>query len=188
MPLCLTVEFPANGLVFADFTAAHPGATVDILGEPAVVETGLRHHPFLFLVQGADPKAVFQLEKLLTQRYELPRTLRRDMWSGRWLGRMRMREEAINNAAIQAWTPLARLFGPPWTHVEGGQYLMRAVVADPKQGEVAAAQVNERAKLAGVEIQADLREVAKHDFSVWDELVQAALGLNPEDAPLKPQL
>jgi hypothetical protein len=182
LPLCLTVEFPASGLLFADFTAEHPGSSVDLLGEPVVVNDGVRYHPFVFLLQGADIKAGHKLERMLAQKYEPPATLRRDPWSGRWMGHMRMREDAIDHPAIQAWAPLADRFGPPWTHIEAGQYLMRAALVDPKQGPALAAHMKEKARLVGVEAQVELREISKHDFSVWDELVQASLGLTADSA------
>jgi hypothetical protein len=177
--LFLVVEFTGEGIAFAEFTRSHPGCTVDVISEPVVHEGAQRVHPSLFLVRRAPPGTLNGLDAQLTRLHGSVETVRRNDLIGMWLGRTRIREAGLRSATTAVLSAFQHKFGVPWTHVEGGVLYMRARVQDPAEAEVLLGQIKAYLRAAGADADVTLQEIGAQDYSVWDELVQASVGLAP---------
>jgi len=175
----LVVEFPAAGAAMLDFTRRNEGVTIDIISEP-VVDTGKdRIHPSTVLVKGVDEARLKELVGDLERAYGPPRTLRRDLMQGTWLGRVMIKESGIRDRGAIALLQFQHQYGVPWTHCEGGVLHMRARVSDLDGGLRLAQRVRGYLHASGVEAQVDIQELDAGDHSVWGDLVQHSIGLAP---------
>jgi hypothetical protein len=174
------VECPGQDLPLGSFTLRNPGATVDLISEPAVEEGGDRMHPSLVLVKGAPLPALDLLLRQLEKVYDHIETIERDELRGTWLGRMRIRESAFaHNKGATIITSFQHRYRAPWTHLEDGVLYIRARVLDEAHGELMVDQMRRFFGQAGVEAQVDVQEVSPRDYGVWEDLVQRAIGLSP---------
>lgn len=175
----LVVEFSGDGLTLSDWTRDHPGTTVDLISEPVRTEGGDRLHPSLFLVKGASRAAILQLMERLDRVYGPLQTVSRDAGRGTWLGRMTVRESAMHSVAAAAVMQFQHRFGAPWTHFDDGVAYMRARLPAKENGERLVKQVRGYLAEQRVDAHVSLQEVSAHDYGVWDDLVQASIGLAP---------
>jgi hypothetical protein len=175
----LVVEFDGAGGQVAEFTRRHPGATVDVIQEPGVREGDDTVLPTLALVRNASPIALRDWEESVGRAYQVVSVLRREDRVGRWTGRLRIRQSAIQSPAALAILQFQDRFGTKWSHVEQGMVYMRARVHDAAQAERLAMQVRGYLAGQGLDAQVTLQEISPRDFSVWDELVQSSVGLAP---------
>lgn len=175
----LVVEFSGEGLMLAEWTRDHPGTSVDLISEAVRVKDGERLHPSLVLVRGAHRAALVQLLDRLDRLYGPLQTLRLDAMRGEWLGRMAVRESSMHSTAAAAILQFQHRYGPPWTHMDDGVVYMRARLPAGDDGDRLLHQV--RGYLAKNEVDAHvaLQELGAHDYGVWDDLVQASIGLAP---------
>lgn len=174
----VVVEYPQPDTPLGSFTLHHPGSTIDLISEPAVVQGEDLVHPSVVLIKGAAAADVEALVARLGRLHEIER-IERDA-SGRWLGRMRIRASTIaHNPGAQVVLQFQHRFGAPWTHIEQGLVHLRARVPDEGQADLLADQMRRYFDKARVEAQVEVREVSAKDYGVWDELVQRAIGLAP---------
>jgi hypothetical protein len=175
----LVAEFSGDGLTLAGYTKENPGTRIDCILEPVVRDGEDLIHPTMFHVRGAPPGGPRILQERIEKVYGPVATLKRDDRLGTWIGRVRIRESAMTNPAVKALTQFQHRFGVPWTHIEAGVIYMRARVEDPQAADRLVQQV--RGFMAQARIDADVavQEIGAHDFSVWEELVQASVGMAP---------
>lgn len=175
----LVIEFAGDGLTLAEWTRAHPGTTVDLISDPARAVGGDRVHPTLFLVKGANRAALVQLMDRLDRLYGPIDTLRVEPQRGQWMGRMQVRESAMGSPAAAALMQFQHRFGAPWTHIDEGVVYMRARLPAGEDGERLVHQVRGFLAKARADAHVALQEFSSHDYGVWDDLVQASIGLAP---------
>lgn len=175
----LVVEFSGEGLTLAEWTRDHPGTTVDLISEPVRKDGGERLHPSLVLVKGAHRSAVVQLMDRLDRLYGPVQTLRLDAPRGLWVGRILVRESAMHSTAAAALMQFQHRYGAPWTHMDDGVVYMRARLAASEDGDRLLQQVRGYLAHNEVDAQVAVQELGTHDYGVWDDLVQASIGLAP---------
>lgn len=175
----LIVEFSGEGLTLAEWTRDHPGTTVDLISEPVQRQGNDNLHPSLFLVKGADRAALVQLMERLDRVHGPVETLRMDALRGQWLGRMTVKESQLKSTTVAAIAQFQHRFGAPWTHLESGIVYMRARLPDKEDAPRLLKQLEGYLAHNQVEAQATVEELASHDYGVWDDLVQASIGMAP---------
>lgn len=175
----LVLEFPGIGLTLAEWTRDYPGATVDMISEPVRAKGPDAVHPTLFLVKGAPRAALVQLMDRLDRLYGPIETLRMEPHTGQWLGRMQVPESSMHATSAAAVLQFQHRFGAPWTHIDDGIVYMRARLPPDDNGERLAQQVRGYLAEKKVDAQVTVQEFASHDYGVWDDLVQASIGLAP---------
>lgn len=175
----LVVEFPGDGLTLAKWTRENPGATVDLISEPVRAKGPEREHPTVFLVKGAPRAALVQLMERLDRLYGPIETLRLEAARGQWLGRMAVRESALASQGIAAVLQFQHRFGAPWTHVDDGIVYLRARIPDGEDADRLVHQLRGYLAKSKVDAQVGAQEAGLHDYGVWDDLVQASIGLAP---------
>lgn len=175
----IIVEYPQEDTPLASFTAHVPGATVDLISEPPVLDGNDLVHPSVVLIRGAPDKDLDALLARLAAVYSIE-PIERDPRARSWLGRMRIRDSFIvHNAGAQVVVQFQHRFGAPWTHIEEGTVHLRARVGDEASADVLADQMRRYFDKAKVGAQVEVREISAKDYGVWDELVQRAIGLAP---------
>ncbi|MEK6976713.1 MAG: hypothetical protein AABY18_10290 [Candidatus Thermoplasmatota archaeon] len=175
----LVIEFSGNGLTLGEWTRDHPGTTIDLISEPVRAVGPDRVHPSLFLVKGANRAALVQLMDRLDRLYGPLDTLRMEPTRGQWMGRMHVKESAMNSAATAAVLQFQHRLGAPWTHIDDGVVYLRARLPAGEDGERLLHQVRGYLAKSGADAQVSLQEFSTHDYGVWDDLVQASIGLAP---------
>ncbi len=175
----LVIEFDGSGLTLGEWTRGNPGTTVDLISEPVRSDGAERVHPSLFLVKGASRAALVQLMDRLDRLYGPIQTVSMEAARGQWLGRMAIKESAMHSVAAAAVLQFQHRFGTPWTHMDEGVVYLRARVPAKEDGERLARQVKGYLKEQKVDAHVSLQEVSAHDYGVWDDLVQASIGLAP---------
>jgi hypothetical protein len=173
----LVVEFSAAGLAFGDWTRNHEGTTVDIISEPVKDVGGERLHPSLFLVKGASRPALLQIMELLDRVHGPVESVRLDVLRGQWLGRMTVKESQLQSSAAMAIAQFQHRFGSPWTHIEDGIVYLRAKLNANEDGERLQRQLVGFLAQEDIPAQVSVEEFSTHDYGVWDDLVQASIGL-----------
>ena len=173
----LVVEFPGDGLTLADWTRDHAGATVDLISEPVRSRGADRVHPSVVLVKGAGRAALVQLMDRLDRLYGPVETLRLEPARGQWLARLSVRESAMHSAAAAAVLQFQHRYGAPWTHIDDGIVYMRALLPPREDGDRLAQQMRGYLAQNKVDAQVSVQEFSAHDYGVWDDLVQHAIGL-----------
>ena len=172
------VEYP-DTTFGSVFLAKRPGASVDVISEPATGPPGDRRHPCIALVQGLEPDDLRTLITGLTHLHEEVQPLSNEPRKGRWLGRFVVRERALRDTTTLKVLRFQERFGAPWAHSAGGLIHLRARLHAGVDGEQLAEAMRKGLAEAGIEAQVEVRELGRHDFSVWEELVQHAIGLAP---------
>lgn len=176
----VVVEFPSQDTPLAGFTLRHPGATVDLILEPAVVEDGAKVHHSVVLIKGSGGPELSAFLKQLAKAYDHIEPIERDDVRGVWVGRVRVREAAYDRApGTRTLVQFEHRFGAQWVHLEGGLTYIRARVSDTADGELLADQMRRYFQRDGVEAQVEVREISTKDYGVWEDLVQRSIGLSP---------
>lgn len=175
----LVLEFGGEGLTLAEWTRDYPGATVDLISEPVRSKETDPIHPTLFLVKGAPRAALVQLMDRMDRLYGPLETLRMDAARGQWLARMQVKESAMHSSSAAAILQFQHRFGAPWTHMDDGVVYMRARLASDEDGDRLMQQLRGYLADKKIEAQVTVEEFASHDYGVWDDLVQASIGLAP---------
>jgi hypothetical protein len=179
-PRFLVVEYDGAGLPFVDWARGRPGMKLDLILEPMRAEGRDLQVPGIALVRGLDADALLDLPALLDRSYAPHRTLRRDARRGEWLGRVTL--HVANMAHAPAALAVARHAGdyaPPWSHVEQGVVHMRIRVPDGADADAMAATLRSEMAGRGGDAHVAVETHGQHDHGVWDQLVQASLGLAP---------
>ena len=175
----LIVEYPQQDTPLAAFTLHVPGATVDLISEPPVLQGDDLVHPSVVLIRGAPAADVNALLKRLAILWDIE-TIERDDSARSWMGRMRIKDSMlVHNPGAQVVVQFQHRFGAQWTHIEQGLLHLRTRVVDASQAGLLADQMKRYFAKAGVDAQIELREISAKDYGVWDELVQRAIGLSP---------
>ena len=175
----VVVEYSMPDTPLAAFTANVPGATVDLISEPAVIEGDDLVHPSVVLIKGAPIADTDALLERLKAFYKIE-PIERNASARSWLGRMRIRASTdLHNPGAQVLVQFQHRFGAPWTHIEQGTIHLRARISDAEHASLLVDQMRRYFDKAGVEAQVETREISAKDYGVWDELVQRAIGLAP---------
>lgn len=173
----LVVEFTGDGLTLAEWTRDHPGTTVDLISEPVQRQGNEAMHPSLILVKGVNRAALVQLMDRLDRLYGPVNTISMEAARGRWLARIQVRESQMHSAAAATVTQFQHRFGAPWTHLAEGVVYVRARLPAQEDEDVLVDELERRLKAGRIDAQVSVQEVGSHDYSVWDELVQASIGM-----------
>lgn len=174
----VVVEYDGAGLPFVDWAKAHPGVTLDMILSPLRAAGADLQIPGFALVRGLSAKAMTDLPRLLEASYAPTQAMRRDAKRGEWFGRITLHVANMRQApAAQAVARLSDRFGPPWSHVDDGVVYMRLRVPDGADADALARDIQAEAAARGAEAQVSVESFGRHDFGVWEELVQAAIGL-----------
>lgn len=176
-PRFLVVEFDGQGLPFADWTHARPGVSFDMILEPIRERDGDLQIPGIALVRGLDPTTSQHLGWLLDRYYAPWSTIRKDLARGVWLVRVTIHVVNMVSPAARAVAWFAPKLGAPWSHVDDGVVYMRMRVPDGADADELARQVREACVQANADAQVAVESYSAHDYSVWDQLVQASIGL-----------
>ncbi len=177
-PLFVVAEFEGEGSLLAALTRRIPGVTADAIADPPVEVGGQRVLPLVVLVRGVPPN---QVQGLLDGMQKAGRTvevLQDDRVVERLLVRAHVPVDSIPSAGIQAFNKYLGPIHNPWVHIDDGTFYIRGRVRFPKEAEDLAARLARDMKEAGVEAQVDVQAIDRHDLSVWEELVEATLGLS----------
>lgn len=175
----LVVEFSGEGITLAEWTRDHPGTTVDVISEPVRIVGKERLHPSLFLVKGADRAALVQCMERVDRVHGPVESVRLDALQGQWLGRMVVRESQLKSTTAASVAQFQHRYGAPWTHLEDGIVYMRARIPDKEDSERLLKQIEGYLAHQKVEAQVSVEEFSSHDYGVWDDLVQASIGMAP---------
>lgn len=175
----VVVEFSGEGLTLAEWTRDNPGTSVDLISEPVRPEGNELLHPSLILVKGAGRAGLVQLMDKLDRLYGPVNTLRMEAIRGQWLARIQVRESQMHSTAAAAVAQFQDRFGAPWTHMDDGIVYMRARLNTGVDGDRLMHQMQGFLAQQQVDAQVSLAEFGSHDYGVWDELVQASIGLAP---------
>ena len=175
--LFVIVEYPDTTFGTL-FLAKRPGASVDVISEPAKGPANDRRHPCIALIQGLEADDLRTLVTGLQHLHENVETMSQDLRRGRWLGRFEVRERALHGTNTMKVLRFQARFGAPWAHSEGGLMHLRARVNDPTQAEQLAADMRQGLLEEGIEAQVELRELGPRDYSTWEQLVQHSIGLS----------
>jgi hypothetical protein len=175
----LVVEFSGEGITMAEWTRDYPGATADIISEPPKKVGKENVHPSLFLLKFGERAALVQAMERLDRVHGPIETLNLDVLRGQWLGRMTVRESQLHSTAAAAIAQFQNHFGSPWSHLEDGIIYMRARLNDAQNGERLIKLMQGYLKEHEVDAQVSVEEISSHDYGVWDDLVQASIGMAP---------
>lgn len=177
-PVFVVAEFDGAGSVLAELTRVHPATTADAIADPPVELDGERVVPVVILVQGLP---VGENQAMIEQMGKVGRAnevLSDDRAAGRLLVRMHIPLEGVPTKGLQVYN---RFLGPihnPWIHIDDGTFYIRGRVAHADQANDLARRMAFAFREAGVEAQVAVQAFDRHDLSVWEELVQATLGLS----------
>lgn len=171
------VEYP-DTTFGSVFLAKRPGASIDVISEPATGPPDDRRHPCIALVQGLEPADLRTLVTGLEHLHEEVQPLSNEPRKGRWLGRFTVRERALRDTTTLKVLRFQERFGAPWAHSEGGLIHLRARLHDGVDGEQLVEAMQKDLARQGIQAQVELRELGGHDYSVWEQLVQHAIGLS----------
>lgn len=175
----LVVEFSGEGLTLAEWTRDHPGTTVDVISEPVKLVGKDPSHPSLFLVKGADRAALVQVMERLDRVHGPVESLNLDALRGQWLGRMTVKESQMKSTTAASVAQFQHRYGAPWTHLEDGIVYMRARLPDKEDASRLVKQLEGYLAHQQVDAQVTVEEFSSHDYGVWDDLVQASIGMAP---------
>lgn len=176
-PRFLVVEYDGRGLPFVDWAHARPGVAFDMIIEPQQGTGEDRTMPALALVRGLQARHFGELDVLLDAMYSPRTTMRREPRTGEWLGRITIHLRNMASPQARAVARHGHRFGAPWSHVDDGVVYMRMRIADGEEAEALAADVRRDLAATGAEAQVMVESYSTRDYSVWDRLVQASLGL-----------
>jgi hypothetical protein len=175
----LVVEYPGTGLPLAEWTSKHK-ATADMLLQPMQDVAGDLQAKGTLLARGMDAGALAALGSLLDRHYAPHETIRQDVRRGEWLGRMHIHLDTLRRSpGARAVALNQHRFGPPWSHVDDGVVHMRMRVKDAADADTLLEDVRKELARQDGDAQATLQEISTHDYGVWEELVQASIGLRP---------
>lgn len=179
-PRFIVVEFDGSGLPFVEWTRLHPNVQIDMIMEPTQ-GTGLdAQSPALALVRGMDAAAVQELDDVLTRFYKPHTTTRREGRRGEWLGRVTVHSRNMaGSPATKVLMAMGGRLGAPWSHVEGGVLHLRMRVPDGGDADALASELRDHLAEVGADAQVSVESFSRHDYSIWEDLVQAAIGLRP---------
>lgn len=177
-PQFLVVEYDGKGLPFVDWAHQHKGVQFDMILEPIQAAGAGLNMPAVALVRGLDASAYLGLEELLDDKYSPRSTIRRDPRRGEWLGRLTIHVENMKSGAARAVARHANRFGPPWSHVDDGVVYMRMRLAEETDAIQLVADIQAALAAVGAEAHVSVESYSRHDYSVWDRLVQASIGLS----------
>lgn len=179
-PRFLVVEYDGAGLPFIEWARDRPRVRLDMILEPMRAKGDDLQIPGVALVRGLDADAMRELDALLGRDYAPVQTLRRDARRGEWLGRLTLHVARMRGSPTAlAIARMSDRFGPPWSHVDDGIVHMRLRIGDGVDADALAAELADAIRGRGGEAQVSVESFASHDYGVWDELVQAAIGLRP---------
>jgi hypothetical protein len=171
----LIVEFPSQDFVMTRFTRAHTLCAIDLVSQRPVVRGGGRAYPTVFQAKGVAWREFQGLLEELSRVHGPPEVLRRDLAGLAWLCRVDMHTTHLGGDA-QALAQFEDRFGPPWLHVEQGVLHLRARLAEGIQPERLIDQLRGFLAATGAQAQVEVRDLAPHDYGVWEELLQASAG------------
>lgn len=177
-PVFVVAEFDGKGTVIGELTRTIAGARVDTMAETGVQLEGRLMVPTAFLFRGFPDEAMQGLLERFRRVARNLEILSSDKVRQRVLLRALVPPDATPSPAIHVITEFLGPLRNPWVHVDEGQFYLRARILNPSQGEQLAKDMRAALKAAGVEAQVEVQPVDRNDLSVWDELVQATLGLN----------
>lgn len=175
--LCLVVEASAVGGELPPLTQDHPGATVELIGEPPGQDAG-DTITTLMLVRGAPWQAIDQFVEQLSRTKAPVTTIRRSPVESLWFGRATFHTSAFRTPGAIALRDVFKKVGPPWVHIEHGVAHLRARVKDPEHADDLVTDTVESLRKANVDAQVIVQEVAPKDHSVWENLVQLGIGIS----------
>lgn len=179
-PRFVVVEYDGAGLPFVEWAHGRPGVTLDMILEPMRAKGDDLQIPGVALVRGVGAKGLPDLAALMADVYAPTQTLRQDARRGEWLGRITLHVGNMRQApAAQAVARHADRFGPPWSHVDDGIVHMRLRVPDGEDADALADLLGREMQARGAQAQVSVESYSRHDYGVWDELVQASIGLRP---------
>ncbi len=177
-PLYVVAEFDGQGSRLAELTRRIPGATADAIADPIVEVGGERMIPLAVLVQGVPPAQAQAMLDEFKQSGHAVEVISDDRVAERLLLRLHFPLEAAPSVGLQVFE---RFLGPlhnPWVHMDDGAVYIRGRVALPDQADAIARRLAAELAAAGVEAQVDVQVIDRHDLSVWEDLVEATLGLS----------
>ena len=177
-PLFLVAEFDATGSVIGEMTRAVPGAAVDIIVEPPVEVEGRRMLPTVQLFRGFPDTMMKEVLAKLRETGHGLEILANEPAARRVLLRVHVPPESSDSSGVHV---VSRFLGPmrnPWVHVDEGTFYIRGRITAPDQADDLARQLVQELAAAHVEAQVDVQAIDRHDLSVWEELVEAKLGLS----------
>jgi hypothetical protein len=90
-----------------------------------------------------------------------------------------VRESTLHSTGAAAIAQFQDRFGPPWTHIDDGVVYMRARLHKATDGDRLVHQVRGYLAKEGVDAHVSVQDFSTHDYGVWDDLVQASIGLAP---------
>lgn len=176
----VVVEYAGDGLPLSDWTKAFPGTTVDMILEPMRAQGADLHIPGTVLGRGMDAKAMAVFQQMLDGTYAPYASVRTDVRRGEWLGRITIHvEKLVKSPAARAVALHQQHLGAPWSHVEQGIVYMRLRVPDAQDAEAIVQNLRSELVTQGAEAQVSLQVISPRDYGVWEELIQAAIGLRP---------
>lgn len=173
----LVAEYDGKGLPFVDWAHARPGVSFDMILEPMKARDGDLQVPGVALVRGLDPMNAQHLGWLLDRYYAPWTSIRKDLAHGTWLLRLTLHVSNMASPAARAVARMSDRFGPPWSHVDDGVVYMRMRLQDATDAEALADELRAECARRGADVQVGVESYSAHDYSVWDQLVQASIGL-----------
>lgn len=179
-PRFVVVEYDGAGLPFIEWARSRPGLRLDLILEPMRAAGDDLQVPGVALVQGLDGRGLVELEALLQDKYAPVQVLRRDARRGDWFGRLTLHVgNMAQSPTAQAVVRMSDRFGPPWSHVDDGVVHMRLRVRPEGDAEALAEDLRQEIRTRGGDAQVSVESFGQRDHGVWDELVQASIGLRP---------
>lgn len=176
-PRFLVVEYDGKGLPFVDWAHARPGVSFDMILEAMRAKGDDLQVPGIALVRGLDPTTAQHLGWLLAKYYAPWSSIRKDLAHGTWLVRLTLHVANMASPAARAVARLSDRFGPPWSHVDDGVVYMRMKLPEQAGGEALADELRDECARRGADVQVSTESHSTHDYGVWEQLVQASIGL-----------
>ena len=167
----VVVRFPGLDSVYGKHTLLHRGSVVDaVLAGTRVDETQVTYTT-LALVRGMPPTAIPGILAELQARYEKPaEVLRHDAATGDLLARYTMTVKDIRSPALRVMARFQVDFDAPWTHIEKGDFSMRAEAASLEQANELGARIRAGLGDAGLAPEVDVRLIGGRELGGWLEM------------------
>ncbi|MEA3203062.1 MAG: hypothetical protein QOI63_732 [Thermoplasmata archaeon] len=171
----LVIEMPGLHQTFTEFTARHPGCTMDVVLAPLHPGTPDVAVQACMLIRGAPAGTLDALLHEARQRYAQVRTHLRDEAAGTWLGMFQVPRSSLTDPrALAIFGFLQRHdLGLRWVRIEEGVCYARCEV-DPAQATALAERC--RGYLEGLDLDAEVavEAAAPRDLGLWQELAELA--------------
>ncbi len=177
-PVFVAAEFDGSDSTLAALTVAHPGSSIDGIADPPITRDGIRIVPFVWLFRGIPLAKVRRALGDFERQGREVEVLSETPAADRLLARAHVTMETSMSRGVQV---VARFLGAlhnPWVHIDDGRFYVRARVSRPAEAEVLALRLDRTLKAACLLAQVDVQALDRHDLSVWEELVEATIGLS----------